>query len=73
MGKRHTKLSDQIRRAVLESGLSRYAIWQATGIDQATLCRFVAGKCGMTLETLDVLAEHLDLNITVGKGKRKGR
>ena len=73
MGKHRTRLSDQVRQAVVESGQSRYAIWRATGIDQGTLCRFVAGKCGMSLESLDALADHLDLSIVAGKRQQKGR
>lgn len=61
------KLSDQIRRAVNDSKLSRYAISQSTKIDQAVLCRFVAGKHGMLLGTIDVLADLLNLNIVAGE------
>ena len=50
--------------------MSRYEIWKITGIDQGTLCRFVAGKAGMTIDSLDRLADLLGLNITVGKRAR---
>jgi hypothetical protein len=60
------RLSDQIRQAVEGCGLSRYAISKATEIDQATLSRFVSGERGLPMNTLDVLAEFLDLNITTG-------
>ncbi len=73
MAKRRQKLSDQIRRAVRECGMSRYEIWKHTGIDQGTLCRFVAGKAGMTIDSLDRLADLLGLNITVGKRARASR
>ena len=71
MGEKRTKVSDQIRRAVEASGVSRYRIAQATGIKQSTLSRFMAGTGGMTVETLDKLAEYLGLEIVV-KGKAKG-
>jgi len=73
MGKRRTKLSDQVRQAVDESGQSRYAIGKATGIDAATLSRFMSGERGIPMKTLDVLADHLDLNIAIGTGRRKGK
>lgn len=73
MGKKRVKLSEQIRRAVDGCGMTRYAISKETGIDQATLCRFMSGERGLPMKTLDKLADFLDLNITAGKRKRKGR
>jgi len=71
MGKKRTKVSDQIRHAVESSGVSRYRIAQETEIEQSTLSRFMAGAGGMTVETLDKLGEYLGLEIVV-KGKLKG-
>ncbi len=74
MTKRRLGLIDQIRRAVKVSDLTRYAIWKATGIDQSTLSRFVAGKRGLSMDALDRLGKLLDLNITTGRRRRsKGR
>lgn len=70
MGKKRVKLSDQIRRAVDESGLSRYAICKGAGIDQATFSRFMRGQVGLSLPTLDELADVLGLNI-VASGQRR--
>ena len=70
---RRDKLTDQIRRAINESGVSRYRLWKETGIDQAVLSRFVAGKAGMTLKSLDVLADALGLRIVADRSKRKAR
>ena len=67
MAKRRVRLSDQIRRAVDDCGLTRYAIFKATGIDQGTLSRFVAGAAGLCLDNLDRLADLLDLSITIGR------
>lgn len=72
MGKRRVKLSEQIRRAVMDCGMTRYAISKATDIDQATLSRFISGERGLPMKTLDVLADFLDLNLTMGKHP-KGR
>jgi len=73
MTKRRDKLTDQIRRAIDESGVSRYRLWKETGIDQATLSRFMAGKAGMTLKSLDVLAGALGLRVVADRSKRKAR
>lgn len=55
--------------------MSRYAIAKAIGLDQATLSRFMSGKGGLALETVDKLAELLHLRLeTSGKSdNRKGR
>ncbi len=70
MSKRRAKLSDQIRQAVDGSGQTRYRISKQTGIDQSTLSRFMSGERGLPMNTLDKLAGYLDLNITVGKGRK---
>jgi Cro/C1-type HTH DNA-binding domain len=61
------KLSDQIRRAVETCGQTRYAIWKATDISEATLSRFMSGERGLPMKTLDKLAEYLGLEVVVRK------
>ena len=56
-------LSGQIREAIQQSKHSRYAIWQATGIDQGTLSHFMAGHRGLSLASLDALCEFLELEL----------
>jgi transcriptional regulator with XRE-family HTH domain len=65
------KLSEQVRRAVEASGLSRYRICKAIGIAQSGMSRFMAGKGGLSLEYLDSLADLLKLAI-VSRGKPGG-
>jgi hypothetical protein len=55
--------------------VSRYSIWQQTGIDQGSLSKFMDGERGLGLESIDKLAELLGLHI-VAKPERhrpKGR
>ena len=75
MGKqRRQKLSNQIRRAIKDSGLTRYRISQETDIDEGTLCKFFNGQCGLSMKALDRLGDYLDLNITTRrKPSKKGR
>ncbi len=75
MGKQRVKLSDEIRRAVDASGLSRYRISKTLGIAESTMSRFMSGQGGLSMEYLDVMADLLDLHVAVGKQgrKRKGR
>ena len=63
MGKKRTKLSDQVRQAVDKSGLSRYAICKVIGMDQSIMSRFMTGKGGLSMENMDALADLLKLDI----------
>jgi len=63
MSKRKTTLSDKMRRAILESGLSRYRIAKESGVDHAALSRFMAGKVGLSLASLDRMADVLGLDL----------
>ena len=60
-----SQLLDQIKQAIESSGQSRYAISQATGIDQAVLSRLMNGKGAMGFDTLDRLTDFLGLEIIV--------
>ena len=78
--RRSNKLSDQIRQAIDDSGLSRYKIAKATGIDESALGRFYNGQQGLTTGTLDLVGEYLGLTIVLARKpakqkvkKRKGR
>ena len=75
MVKKRVSLSEQVRQAVEASGMSRYAICKAIGMHESVMSRFMNGKGGLQQDSLDALAELLDLNIVVGmkKTKRKGR
>ncbi len=57
-------LTDQIREAVKQSGLTHYEICRRTRIDGASMSRFVNGQAGLSLANLDKLAELLGLRIT---------
>ena len=70
-------VSDGIRKAIDNSGVSRYALAKAAGVEQATLSRFMRGKAAITTTTLDALAKVLGLRIvaegpvkTLAPGKR---
>jgi transcriptional regulator with XRE-family HTH domain len=56
-------LSDQLRQLIADCGITRYRISKDTGVDQAVLEKFVNGKRGMSLQTLDILGEYLGLEI----------
>jgi plasmid maintenance system antidote protein VapI len=75
MAKRRTKtMTAQLRQAIDDSGLTRYAIAKATGIDESALSKFYNGQRGINTNTLDKLGECLGLRIVMGeKPEKKGR
>ena len=70
MNKRRVKLSDQFRRAVDASGMTRYRIAKELGIAESTMSRFMSGDRGLSLEYLDRLAELLDLKLVLPRRKK---
>ncbi len=67
--------SEQLRRAVADSGMSRYAIAKKINSSQTSLSRFMSCERGLTLAVIDRLCALLGLSITTrhrSKPKRKG-
>ncbi|HEY8665651.1 MAG TPA: helix-turn-helix transcriptional regulator [Tepidisphaeraceae bacterium] len=62
-----TKLSDEIRRAVDDSGLSRYRIAKEIDVAESTMSRFMAGKGGLRMNVLDRLAALIGIHVTSKK------
>lgn len=50
-----------------EKGLTPYRVAKETGITQATLSRWKTGKINPSLETLQVLADHVSIDYLAGK------
>ena len=63
MSKRRISLGDQIRQAVKDAPTSRNALCKAAGIDPGSLSRFMAGTVGLSLPTLNALADVLCLRV----------
>lgn len=61
--------SGQLRQAIRDCGITRYAISVRTGIDQATLSKFMKGERGLSLSAIDKLMDALGLEIKPGKRK----
>ena len=73
--KRTTLLTDQLRQVIDDSGLTRYQIAKATGIDESALAKFYNGHRGLSMDALNALGEFLQLKITLGRkpGPKKGK
>jgi transcriptional regulator with XRE-family HTH domain len=64
--------SDELRDAIERSDLTPYALGKAAGIDPGILSRFLAGRRGVTSDTIDRIASTLGLHLgtaTRGKGR----
>jgi transcriptional regulator with XRE-family HTH domain len=64
--------SERLRRAIRECGMTRYAISVRTGIDQATLSRFMTGERGLSLRAIDKLMDSLGLEIRPRRERKDG-
>jgi len=72
--KRSNLMSDQLRQAIDDSGLTRYRIAKETGISESALAQFYNGHRGLSMEALNALGEFLQLRITLGrKPETKGK
>ena len=67
MAKRSDSVSDQLRRIIRESELSRNQICIAADIDPSHLHRFVHGTGRLTNDTIDKLAPVLGLRLLSSK------
>jgi transcriptional regulator with XRE-family HTH domain len=56
-------LTESLKAAIEQSGLTRYRIADDTGITGASLCRFMQGETSLRLDKADVLAEYLGLRL----------
>jgi transcriptional regulator with XRE-family HTH domain len=67
-------MTDQVRQAVGNSGLTRYRIAKDTGIDESALAKFYNGLRGLSLDNMDLLCEYLGLRIVKDrKPAKKGK
>jgi hypothetical protein len=75
---KRTKFSDQLRVALQASPKSRNQIAKESGVDGATLSRFVHCKGGMSIDGIDCITDCLGLSLTAenkppGEGRSKGK
>ena len=57
-------LTDTLRTAIEQSGVTQYRIAQDTSILATSLSRFMRGETSLRLDKADVLAEYLGLELT---------
>jgi transcriptional regulator with XRE-family HTH domain len=69
--KRSSLLTDQLRQAIDDSGLTRYQIAKGTGIDESALAKFYNGHRGLSMDALNALGEFLQLTVILGRKPTK--
>jgi len=69
--KKQSNIESQLRKAIVDSPMSRYKISQLSGVGESPLSLFVNGKRTLTLTSAAKIAEVLGLEL--GPIKKKGR
>jgi transcriptional regulator with XRE-family HTH domain len=67
------KITDRLRQAIEAGPKSRYVLAKETGIDPATLCRFMHGQGKLSADGIDLLAEALGLELVVRRPRKGGK
>jgi len=57
-------LTDALKRAITESGMSMKALAKAAGVQRMSISRFMDGQRSLRLVAADRLAEYLGLALT---------
>lgn len=68
-------LLESIIKAINASGETPYAIARGAGVNKSALSRLLNGERGLSIESVERIAEYLGLEIVLRPkgGKRKGR
>ena len=63
-------ITDPLRQAIIESGVSYKSLSRETGVARASIQRFVDGRNSLRLDKADALAAFCKLSLQVQKRKR---
>src|SRR5262249_4823405 len=63
-------VSEELRRAIIGSGLPFQVLERETGVTRASISRFVAGKRTLRLDMVDKLAPYLGLMLVKEQTRR---
>jgi len=69
-----SELLSELKRAMAESGKTRYRLAKESGVAESALCRLVSGERGLSVEAAEKLADAMGLRVVLQpKEKTKGR
>ena len=63
-------VTQQLREIIDASGITRYAVCKAIGLDGGLMSRFMAGKSGLSVQTIDAIGKLLSIKLVAGKARR---
>jgi len=63
MSRKSKLITEQIRQAIKDCGITRYRIAQERGISESTLSQFFNGNRGLSMEALDAIGQYLELEV----------
>jgi DNA-binding phage protein len=73
MGKKPKTLTDQLRAAITTSDKTMGQIARGSGIDIATISRFIHRKGGLSMDGLDSIARCLGVSLTTTTTKSRAK
>ena len=56
-------ISEVLRKAIADSGMSDLAIQKATGVNRQSIARFMRGETGLRLDVADRLAAYFGIEV----------
>ena len=68
-----SSISEVLRQAVRDSGLSNYALEKATGVTRSALGRFMSGRTSLHLDIADRLAKYLGVEARATRRARRSQ
>ena len=64
---------DELRAELERSEESRYRISKTLGISEAQLSRFALGRCGLSVTSLERVADHLGFEVVLRSKRQQER
>ena len=64
-------VSDTLKHEIETCGLTRYRLWQLTGVQQSTLSRFLSGQQTLSQGAIDALCDALGLHLVTPPADRR--
>jgi len=73
ISKPKSPITDVLKRAVVESGISYKALSRQTGVARASIQRFIDGRQSIRLDMADRLAVFFGLAVVAGSGAKRSK